>query len=454
MEIAPAIVMIPALYLFFRPPLGVRAILVSVALSLLVWLPYLRFEAGREFADLRSLVLVSPVEGDHRAEAQLSDPSHHIVRAWDVPRLRAERTGQSPESLVDDGNFWLWSREWGWIWAERKVVRYLGEDGFIFYCNKRAEWLFQSFESGRILKTDGKAWEPGRFLVDYPGRETKSLPGKSDWRITRERLKTAGPLVYLGEQQSFGLWLWQTLLFAVALALVIWKGAILRLPSRAFVLWKGLFRKDATRAELAAPGNTAFRAVLVLGWILPVAVFLCLVGWEGFWQNQRRFMWLWSVQATILAAGLSLPLWKGWRPGVILALAAAVTLSTNPLTKTVFADAFSASPGHFLRKEDRAIDAISSAVRAEGRTSARIGYDTNQLEWFVQLRGVDGISKCGIDWDVSLFLRHGITNLDTSVEGLSADDDFRVYSPLYNIPHTDFAQNRWSMTVDGSIPEM
>ena len=454
MEIAPAILIVAAVFVVYRPPVGWKAPLSAAVFSLLLWFPYLRFEAGRDFADLRSLLLVSAVPGDRSVARQVSDPSHELVRSWEVPARRAHETGGKLERPVDEENFWLWSREWGWVWAERKVVKYLGEDGFIFYCPPRSEWVFQGFASGRILRTGHKEWEPGSFLVDYPGRETRAVAGRTDWRIVRERLKTAGPLLYLGEQQNFGLWLWQALLFVFAALLVVWKGAFWKLPGEVLRRWRGLASRNSESAASSGDRGRMLLVILFLSWLLPVLFLFALVGWEGLWQGQRRFLWLWAVQAPLLGAALSLPLFRGWRLLFPLALAAAFTLSLNPLTRSLFADAFSAEPGHFQKKEDKAIDAISDVVRASGRSSARIGYDTNQLEWLVQLRSVDGISKCGIDWDVSLYLRHGIVNLDTSAEGLSADDDFRVFSPLYNIPRSNFAQNRWSMTIDGSLPEM
>jgi hypothetical protein len=452
MELAPAIVIVPALWLLYRPPVGRRAMLATVALSLFLWLPYLRFEAGRGFSDLHSLLTVSYPKGDFSVAASVTDPSHKLVQSWDVPRLRAEAAGTTLPDKDDPGGIWLYTREWGWVWALRKTTNYFGEEGYTFYSAEEGGWLFQSFSSGRILKKDHSEWEKGNHLVDYPGRETKAVPCRFEWRVVRERLKTTAPFIYLGEQQGFGLWLWQSLLFLAALAAAFVLGGVWKLPREAFASWREFFRKKVGAG--AESGNRVLWTVLFLSWILPVLLLFALVGWDGLWANQRRFMWLWGAQAAILGGALSMPLWRGWRPGFLLVLAAAFTLSLNPLTKSVFRDAFSAAPGHFLRNDDLAIDALSCAIRAEGRSGARIGYDTNQERWSVELRGLDGVSKCGNRWDVSLFLRHGIVNLDTSPEGLSADDDFRVFSPQYDIPHTDFSQFRWNMTFDGSLPEM
>jgi hypothetical protein len=452
MEIAPLIVLLPALWLLYRPPVRLRGMLIAAALSLILWMPYLRFEAGRGFADLRSLLTVTYPEGDFSVQKAVSDPSHKLVHSWDVPRLRAEAAGRPLPKEPESGGFWLFTREWGWVWALRDKASYLGEDGFSF-CTMDGEWFFQGFASGRILKKNRDNWEKGSHLVDYPGRETKGEVRVFEWRVFREKLRSAGPFFQLGDQQKYAFFFWQLGLFLAALAGVFVLGKVWRLPREALTRWRDFFRREAAEPGEVRDGRVLF-VVLFLAWILPV-LFLCfLTGWEGLFTGQRRFYWLWAVQAPILGCVLSLPLWRGWRPGFVLLLAATFTLSQNPLTKSLFRDAFSAVPGHWLRSEDKAIDALSAAIRAQGHSAARIGYDTNQERWFTELRNLDGVSKCGIPWDVSLFLRHGIVNLDTSPEGLSADDDFRVFSPLYEIPRSDFAQFRWSMTIDGSLPQM
>ncbi|MBN1439007.1 MAG: hypothetical protein JW929_06305 [Anaerolineales bacterium] len=62
LAILPFLFVLPALWLAFRPPLGWKSLLLSAAFGLLVWFPYLRFEAGRGFVDLASLLLLRPAE--------------------------------------------------------------------------------------------------------------------------------------------------------------------------------------------------------------------------------------------------------------------------------------------------------------------------------------------------------------------------------------------------------
>jgi hypothetical protein len=101
-----------------------------------------------------------------------------------------------------------------------------------------------------------------------------------------------------------------------------------------------------------------------------------------------------------------------------------------------------------------AVAALAKLVRAEGKNEAFIGYDMNQIDWLPVTRRADGVGKCGMPWDVALFVAYSITNLDTNAEGLSPRDEFRVYSPDYDAKPTDLAHLRWSMTLDDSLPPM
>ena len=67
LAIAPILLTIPALWLIYRPPVGWKSLALSGLFGLLVWFPYLRYEAGRGFADLASLLLQRPVDAVWKA---------------------------------------------------------------------------------------------------------------------------------------------------------------------------------------------------------------------------------------------------------------------------------------------------------------------------------------------------------------------------------------------------
>jgi len=69
MELAPALLILPSVWLYSRPPVRFRSLVVVGALALVIWYPYLRFEATRRFADLRSQVLLQSLRPANYREA-------------------------------------------------------------------------------------------------------------------------------------------------------------------------------------------------------------------------------------------------------------------------------------------------------------------------------------------------------------------------------------------------
>jgi hypothetical protein len=56
MVIAPALFILPTMWLFYGPSLRVRPLLIAAAIVLAIWYPYLKFQVSRDFVDLRSMV--------------------------------------------------------------------------------------------------------------------------------------------------------------------------------------------------------------------------------------------------------------------------------------------------------------------------------------------------------------------------------------------------------------
>ncbi|MBN2084362.1 MAG: hypothetical protein JW748_03995 [Anaerolineales bacterium] len=61
LAILPFLFVLPVLWFFFRPPVRWKPLLLAGVFGLFVWFPYLRYESGRGFSDLASLLLLRPV---------------------------------------------------------------------------------------------------------------------------------------------------------------------------------------------------------------------------------------------------------------------------------------------------------------------------------------------------------------------------------------------------------
>ena len=99
-EMAPFLLMLPALWWTYRPPISARAAIGTLAVALLMWSPYLAFEYDRGFIDLRAQLLMRPLDvrggevipwcGDTPVPAQFASPVQGpsiAARAAAVPAL-------------------------------------------------------------------------------------------------------------------------------------------------------------------------------------------------------------------------------------------------------------------------------------------------------------------------------------------------------------------------------
>ena len=101
MEIAPAFFIIPALWFCYRPPIGARRLIIVGIVAVVVWFPYIRFEAGRDFADVKSQILRKRVLPANY-ETSWCDPTllpaswRRTSHRWKLGPLKSRVTGIPP----------------------------------------------------------------------------------------------------------------------------------------------------------------------------------------------------------------------------------------------------------------------------------------------------------------------------------------------------------------------
>lgn len=456
MELVPLFAVLPILYFLYKPPLGWKAIVTSGLVGFLIWLPYLVYEYPRDFIDLRAIVTQKILVDSYDVAEVVSDKSHHIVDSWDVPALKekaAKNGGHLPEK---EKGIWLVTEAWGKIWAETETRFYLGEPGYVFYHPHFDEWCFQSFTTGRVLRPGHTEWEQGAYKVEFPKELMKLPPAKKEHLTLAESLHAFAPFYNIGGAQRFPLFVWHMVLFLFAICYVVKKGFSLREWKEAARNWMGILSRRNRSGEFPlADKQRLVWTIIALALVVPLVLQCALVkSWSGLWDSERRFVWLWLAEALALGAALGTVRLGRFRPGLIPGFIAMVTLAINPLTLEILTQAYSSLPGQFRSKEDLALDATAALIKKEGLKEPSIGYDLNTNKWMFLVRPIDGVSKSAIDWDVVFFLRHGIKNRNTTVEGLSPDDDYRIHDPDYNVPHECYWRSRWSMTYDGSLPPM
>lgn len=448
MEFAPAILILPVLYCLYRPPLGLRWLAGAFVVSLLIWSPYLVYESGCSFADLKSILTQTARPRPPNSTAYYDAGNTLVDAAFADSVIRGESRGDViPKKRVEDCDRWFETKEWGTVWFQVQERWYLGEPGYVFYSDRLGGWIFQSVTSGRILLPEHTEWEPEPHEVAFPS--TRQLtPMSGGWRKRLEAKAMAfAPLNGLVAGKSFGLFVWHLLFFVTALAYALHKSALGRRAIDAFrALW------NRTRGITASTEGAGW-SVLLLGTILP-AIALCIVMRnESIFDGERRFWWIWGAGAALMgcaAGGMSI---RKHRPVVLLGLLAVATLSLNTRTQTLAKGVFGREPG-YAGSAEAALDTLAKIIRDDGKTAAFIGYDINLYSWQSEGRLSDGVTKSFEELDQYLLMRHGIRNLDTTAEGISPQDEYVLHSTDYGYVSKNniLPSLRWNMTINGSLP--
>ncbi len=421
MEIAPAVFILPVVWLVYRPPVRLRALALAGALGLVIWFPYLRFEAPRGFADIRSQVLLQSIAPEHYADA-LCD-STLTLRRWGGPFTEPARMLQ-PTSRA--GRFVVGSG--------RRVL---------------------AITRGLVVNFEGLV--PGIELVllalTVAGLLALSV------RQTREPPEERDALARVGAGRPWPIVLAVSLLVGAGLAneVVIGRalGPNMWLPPyavstvrtlQAMAALSGialLMRGSVVRCLKPLAGRSSATPcdprVLVIALVVPWLVLLSIAEWG----RQDRFVGLWPLQVIVLAFAASTvsARWGG---------AARLARWSGPLliTGAILANPFVVSRVDAWRHdgwsgvdsvEMRVANYLARLLRSEGRDRATIG-----RRLFVEgppappWKAVDARWRVGGEFDVALEYRYGIFNLNQCGEGLSAQDEYRIveaYPPAPEAPY-------------------
>jgi len=387
LEIAPALVILPAAWVLYRPPLGPRFIAAAAAVSFLLWAPYLRFERGRNFMDLRSQILRQEVRPEPNAgwcDPSLLPTDWASRPAEETPHLRASlrkvaarRMELAPSMAA--ANFES-TAPGGTILLAGAMVAALGA----------ASLAASPPVSPRVLQLIGLLALAASLVVN-------------PWTVSRF-LSADGVLEFHVER---------LLQFGGAAAFLL--GVSLHRYRRQF---HGSLKRIQVRLN-AAP-NVDNLKLAALSLVLPWAALLLAV--EG--PRPERFWWLWSVQAAVLAAALALVRPAALRIALAGCLLAAVF--ANDLTisriRSWKEDGWSGQDVSVMG----AIDRLAESVKAKGVRHASIGYDIPFYRFMATFHGADSRYKVGGELDFLLLQRHGIANTNRCAEGFSTDDEFRI----------------------------
>jgi hypothetical protein len=161
-----------------------------------------------------------------------------------------------------------------------------------------------------------------------------------------------------------------------------------------------------------------FAVALVVPWLV-----LLLVA-----DAERRFLWLWPLQAIVLAAavihvpkrlGLS---WLAPMGSLALVLIVAANTVTLSRLQSWWHDGWAGTES----LEIQVVDHLAGRLKAHGESRASIGYEIDILSFEAVTNSTDPRYKVGADLDLLLKYRHGIVNLNRCAEGVATADTYRV----------------------------
>jgi hypothetical protein len=429
LALVPAIAVLPVIWLVYRPPITLKPLLAAGAVLLVVWFPYLRFEAGRNFVDLRSQFLLQHIPMSNVSRSWC-DPARKL-RAWPVnarATALSARAGAPRERPVSDAA----------APSESRLARL--ENGLE---NNFRDRLLGNFLVSRMSAAAGDAVGivlllsvlASLVLLSVTGSTSRAQRSDQDAQVTQDGRRGQPRLmsrVALGAVVlALGTWfVFRQLVFSGELPRLA-RGAVAILLLGGLALLFLRFTEITDRllkrggVHIQSEEQARRRRLVVVALATPWLVLFAAAE-PGV---PERFLWLLPLQALVLAAFVTvlLPRLGVPRPAVWLAQGLlALAFLWNPfLISRVDAWRADGWSGHDAA-EVRVVDYVAADLTRERRNRASIGYQLFIYPFMVNYHSVSSYYKVGTQFDVLFSYQHGIENSDRCAEGVSPDDDYRI----------------------------
>ena len=489
MEIAPLIFVVPVCFLLFRPPLDLKKLTVCVSLGLVLWSPYLIFEARRGGVDIWRNVVVrhAPKSADKLFDEVKANPDLKVIAArpagW-TPNWRLEAA--SVRTCAKPKGRYIKDPDLGWVWSDFAVVAGPGGQGqYINLLDRDKKWSFQRKQDGAFFVRDGNKWrrrEIGHFIETgqpIPDEQMKrpwsrsfdcllrhSLMRNFDNRFGRLTAFILGIGLGLGlvsidvlrrrmlhlldaSSKSHRLAAWYVFVGLGTVALLLFTGGV---ASEAAWLLAGLWgaavlavfiswhREKTDSADGYDREMTDTVAIITASFLLCFMLNVLTIPRIEWSLSSRRFFWL----TCLLGASLFCATWV-WLGGIrrfgkpiFIALSLALIASSAQSSGFFHRTAVMFKPAHQAECYE-VLDFLKKDCAADGVTKVSIGYDISFPKWVLVFHHYMSEYKIGGDFDFVLEHRYGIRNTDRSAVGISSHDRYRIvelvrWPPPWNWP--------------------
>jgi hypothetical protein len=440
MEIAPALFILPVVWFLYRPPLRVRSLLLSGVTILAVWYPYLRFEYGRNFVDLKAQVSRRTMLPANYRDSWC-DP-HLVLRRREVTATGgvidreftvANAQGKKVQTGVRARLNALWGI-WNWVPANFEFSNNFPGSKIILALLTLTSLYLISISPGsttrstedqrRLCRTVLGVLAAGFILLGLLFNEFVIA-----YFVSQDGSLEAGTVTGIRWFQAF--------LFGAGIALMVLKGAIAHMVVR-------LRSTESVAPEVI--GQLGNPKMFCISLLIPWVVLLLLVE-NG--EHLERFWWIWPFQVITLAALVT------YIPTRLRASRAAVLIASACLAAMVL------NPSSLLSRVQRlstagwaGSDAVEMrladfmAQQVAGKDRAAIGYQIYNWPFMVAFNAADSRYKVGAEFDLLYSTIHRFSNADQCAEGISAEDEFRI---VQISPTSDPREGYFDISLDKSF---
>lgn len=409
MAIAPALFILPVVWLSYRPPVRPLPLLIAGLVTLTVWSPYLSFEAKRGFVDMRAQLFLRYMLPDHFRQSWC-DSSLTLRTLRDPAAPKDAGSAVAPESPRPPASPPALSQRFGML-----------KDKILFNFSHAVP--IPGVNLVLLMMVLGTALI---CVVPDPGREgvraAEPPPDLRRWAPVAVLLVGVSLFFYA---VLVGLLPGATLLPA--------SGVARKLPQALLLLGVGLL---AAPRVIAATRWTLRRLrvefhptlpmrLLVISLLVPWLV-LVIVAEPG---KPERFWWVWPIQVILLAASVAyllpkFPVPRPIIPAAQLVLALLVVLNPTLLgrVKSWRADGWAGKDA----EEVQVMEYVAGHIRGDGKSEAAIGYQLFIYPFMAEYHITNPVYKVGGELELLLRYQYGIRNLDQCAEGVSPQDEYRI----------------------------
>ena len=420
--IAPALFVLPVLWLIYRPPVRIGYLVSCCVILVTVWSPYLLYDSRHGFENLISQFSRSYIIPDD-FERTWYDPSLRDALEAQVGGL--DLAGRPHDTPIEGGRDfvkWLGIQVAGRLSA---VTIGLTHNFNILLGNAFVDRIVETVLAVIVILSIfiGLRDELRGLGTLFPRR---CIPLPQAWFTAMGGVALATALVsnefLLTRLLSKDGHLWSNEISVIRqfqfLMALIGLGILARRPLGLF------FARLIERLEIRQAGISVFLNVLSAFFVVP---FLLLVIASEI-DVVRRFEWLWPIQYLLLAVPIIhfLPSFvpnKAGRTLIMLVLLGA--LCWRPF---YHGTAKWAEIGFVGKESDiaLAVGAVAKILRDERRNTASIGYNIPFNAYKASFNVIDPRYKVGAITDFLLSYEFGINNTNRSAEGVRPDDEFRI----------------------------